>query len=286
MKLPITRETAGWATSVTRSQRLAALEPVEDADDDLADLVLVGGDPLRREAGLEERLEAVVLGRVHADEHRPRQLDREDLVDHDDAAEFGGVGLPVAADRVDVVGAWSPTRSPSPAGSSVTSEVQWTGHSPRIRLNSSVRRAVDPVLALEHELVLDVSLSGGDLGLVGHARGILLAGWPVFQDRAVSGAALHRRLRSPLGDRRGAETARLSARRPLPWGGSELARLRLCGGHGPKERSEGIDVPAWASVNLHAWSLVRREGGSHRVRTLKLTLRFSVYSEVSKGGCG
>ena len=90
---------------------LAALEPVEHAGDDLADLVLVGGDPLRREAGLEERLEPVVLGRVHADEHRPRQLDREDLVDHDDAAEFGGVGLPVAADRVDVVGAWSPTRS-------------------------------------------------------------------------------------------------------------------------------------------------------------------------------
>ncbi len=104
MKLPITRETAGWATSVTRSQRLAPLEAVEHADDDLADLVLVGGDPLRREPGLEERLEPVVLGRVHADEHRPRQLDREDLVDRDDAAQFGGVGLPVAADRVDVVG--------------------------------------------------------------------------------------------------------------------------------------------------------------------------------------
>jgi hypothetical protein len=50
--------------------RLAALEPVEHADDDRADLVLVLGDPLRREAALEERLEAVVLGRVHPDEHR------------------------------------------------------------------------------------------------------------------------------------------------------------------------------------------------------------------------
>ena len=31
MKLPITRETTGWATSLTRSQRLAAVEPVEHA---------------------------------------------------------------------------------------------------------------------------------------------------------------------------------------------------------------------------------------------------------------
>ena len=104
MKLPITRETTGWATSLTRSQRLAALEPVEHADDDRADRVLVVGDPLRREAALEERLEAVVLGRVHADEHRPRELEREDRRAARDAAEFGGVGLPVAADRVDVLG--------------------------------------------------------------------------------------------------------------------------------------------------------------------------------------
>ena len=72
MKLPITRETTGWATSVTRSQVSRPVEPVEHADGDLADLVLVLGDPLRREAALEERLEPVVLGRVHADEHRLR----------------------------------------------------------------------------------------------------------------------------------------------------------------------------------------------------------------------
>ena len=55
---------------------LAAVEPVEHADGDLADRVLVLGDPLGREAALEERLEAVVLGRVHPDEHRPRELER------------------------------------------------------------------------------------------------------------------------------------------------------------------------------------------------------------------
>ena len=103
MKLPITRETTGWATSVTRSHVSRPVEPVEHADDDRADLVLVGGDPLRREARLEEGLDSIVLGRVHADEHRPRKLDREDLGDQGDAAEFRGVGLPVAADRVHVV---------------------------------------------------------------------------------------------------------------------------------------------------------------------------------------
>ena len=79
MKLPITRETTGWATSETRSHGLAALEPVEHVDGDRADLVLVVGDPLRREPALEERLEPVVLGRVHPDEHRPRELEREDV---------------------------------------------------------------------------------------------------------------------------------------------------------------------------------------------------------------
>ena len=58
--------------------RLAAVEAVERAGGDLADLVLVLGDPLRREAALEQRLEPVVLGRVHADEHRLGQLERDD----------------------------------------------------------------------------------------------------------------------------------------------------------------------------------------------------------------
>ncbi|CAA9531264.1 MAG: hypothetical protein AVDCRST_MAG85-3696 [uncultured Solirubrobacteraceae bacterium] len=82
---------------------VAALEPVEHAARDRADLVLVLGDPLRREPALEERLEAVVLRRVHPDEHRARQLDGEDrLADRGDAAELGRVGLPVLADRAHV----------------------------------------------------------------------------------------------------------------------------------------------------------------------------------------
>ena len=80
MKLPITRATTGWATSVDEVARLAALEPLEHVDRDRADRVLVLGDPLRREAALEERLDPVVLGRVHADEHRLLQLERQDRV--------------------------------------------------------------------------------------------------------------------------------------------------------------------------------------------------------------
>ena len=66
MKLPITRETTGCATSVTRSQLATAGDAVEHALGDRADPVLVLGDPLRREAALEEHLQAVVLRRVHA----------------------------------------------------------------------------------------------------------------------------------------------------------------------------------------------------------------------------
>ena len=67
--------------------------------------VLVRGDPLRGEAALEERLDAIVLGRVHADEHRPRELERDHQVGGGDSAQFRGVGPPVVADRRDVLGA-------------------------------------------------------------------------------------------------------------------------------------------------------------------------------------
>ena len=93
MKLEITRETTGWATSETRSQRLAPLQAVEHLARDRADALLVVGDPLRREAPLEERLDAVVLGWVLADEHRAHELEREDLGEHRHAAELRGVGL-------------------------------------------------------------------------------------------------------------------------------------------------------------------------------------------------
>ena len=104
MKLPITRETTGWATSATRSQVSRPSRRSSTSIDDLADRGLVRGDPLGREAGLEQHLQAVVLGRVHADEHRAQQLEREALGHRGDAAELGRVRLPVAADRVDVVG--------------------------------------------------------------------------------------------------------------------------------------------------------------------------------------
>ena len=84
---------------------LAAFEPVEHGDRDLADRVLVVGDALGREASLEQRLEPVVLGRIHPDEHRLDQLERHDRVAQErDPADLGGVGLPVAADLVDVLG--------------------------------------------------------------------------------------------------------------------------------------------------------------------------------------
>ena len=93
MKLPITRETAGWATSVTRSQvsRPSSRSSTPMTISRIASswaAIRFGVKPAWKSA-----FEPVVLGRVHADEHRPRQLDREDLVDHDDAAQFGGVGL-------------------------------------------------------------------------------------------------------------------------------------------------------------------------------------------------
>ncbi len=68
--------------------RLAPGEPVEHAHGDRADRVLVIGDALGRETALEQRLQAVVLGRVHADEHRARQLDRKAGRGDHHAAEF------------------------------------------------------------------------------------------------------------------------------------------------------------------------------------------------------
>ena len=104
MKLPITRETTGWATSVTRSQRLAALEPVEHPCTISRIACSWAAIRFGVKPAWNSAFSAVVLRRVHADEHRLHELEREHRRDRRDAAEFRGVGLPVSADRMDVVG--------------------------------------------------------------------------------------------------------------------------------------------------------------------------------------
>ena len=80
-------------------------DSVEHLDRDLADRVLMLGDPLRCEAALEQRLDAVVLGRVHADEHALLQLQRDRVGEARHAASLGRIGLPVEADLAHVRGA-------------------------------------------------------------------------------------------------------------------------------------------------------------------------------------
>src|SRR4051812_43183484 len=128
MKLPITRATTGWATSSTRSHEsrpsrrsstVVAISRISSSwsamrfgvkpawKSALTRSCFGGAHPLEHPPGpprLEERLDAVVLRRVHPDEHRARQLEREDDVDRRDAPGLGRVRLPVAADGVDVVG--------------------------------------------------------------------------------------------------------------------------------------------------------------------------------------
>ena len=177
MKLPITRETTGWATSETRSQRLAAVQPVEHLARDRADRILVVGDPLGREAALEERLDAIVLGRVHADEHRPGELHRERRRRRD-AAEFGGVGLPVAADRVDVLGG----RHRPEAGLLGTSGAPEALGSVHRTLATHapehlVRRAVLPQRFLRQFNVADIAFDGRHVSLPCRWPNYVLSRW-------------------------------------------------------------------------------------------------------------
>src|SRR5262249_51159735 len=65
--------------------------------------VLVLGDPLRSEAALEEHLEPVVLRRVHADERRLLQLERDRVGEAGDAAALRGGGLVIEADLANVL---------------------------------------------------------------------------------------------------------------------------------------------------------------------------------------
>src|SRR5204862_4943909 len=136
----------------------ATLESVEHADDDGADLVLVLGDALGLESLLEYLLDAIVLWRVHADEHRPRELDREDrLADRGDAAELGGVRLPVATHGGDVLGSRDRPEAllerelrdlRGPMQRAVRAQL----------LEQLMRRTVQPPLAVEHP---DVVQGGG-----------------------------------------------------------------------------------------------------------------------------
>jgi hypothetical protein len=81
-----------------------AVELVEAVAHDLADPVLVLGDPLGREAALEQRLQAVMLRRVLRDEHAALHLERHDRVgQRRDPSELRAEGLPVHRHRAYVV---------------------------------------------------------------------------------------------------------------------------------------------------------------------------------------
>jgi hypothetical protein len=144
---------------------LAPVHAVQDARRDGADRVLVLGDALGGEAALEERLEAVVLGRVHADEHRPHQFHRQHRVrQRGDAPALGRVGLPVAADGVHVGGLGDRPES-------VLLGILRDALGPVDRTlgpqaaEELVRRAVLPQLALRDQDLLD----GDGVGVGGHA---------------------------------------------------------------------------------------------------------------------
>jgi hypothetical protein len=120
---------------------------------DRADGVLVIRDALGRKAALEERLQAVVLGRVHPDEHRLHELEREDRVAQQrDAADLGGVGLPVAADLVHVLGLRD---RPVALLGGVLGDLVGPVHGAAVAqlLEGVVRRAVLPQLAFGHQQV-------------------------------------------------------------------------------------------------------------------------------------
>jgi hypothetical protein len=147
----------------------------------------VVGDALGREAGLEQRLQAVVLGRVHPDEHRSRELDREAGRRHHHAAGFGGVGLPVAAHRVDVLG-----RGHRPEacllGKLFEALGPVDGAALAHLLEHAQRRTVLPVLALGEFDACDVTPDRCHLKtlLVAavDARSMVLAGWPICAPRS------------------------------------------------------------------------------------------------------
>ncbi len=163
MKLPITRETTGWAMSLTTSQVSRPSSRSSTSHRDRPDLVLVLGDPLRREPALEESLEPVVLGRVHRDEHRGHQLERDRVRERHAAAALGGEGLPVAAHGVDVL-----RRDDRPEAGLVRVVLDLRPVDRTLvpqAFEDLVRRPVPPVLR-----VADVDLVEALIGLGGHLR--------------------------------------------------------------------------------------------------------------------
>ena len=159
---------------------LLAAQAVEQLGDDRADVVLVRGDPLGREAGLEQRLQTVVLGRVHADEHRLRELEREHVRDGGDAGRRG-VGLPVARDRVDVIGGRDRPEAPllgvlgdarGPVDRALAAHL----------LEELERRAVLPQRALCHQRVLEIAANGRHLISPPRRGSLRRSYWPSGQD--------------------------------------------------------------------------------------------------------
>src|SRR5207245_1096941 len=122
------------------------------------------------------------LGRVHADEHRPRKLDRKDPRDRGDAAEFRGVGAPVATHRVDVVGRG---HRPVAVLLGVLADLRGEVHRtlPAQLLEQRIRRSLQPMLAIPDENVLEVAANRRHLAswcCRGSCPAILLAGWPAW----------------------------------------------------------------------------------------------------------
>ncbi len=138
---------------------LTAGHAIEHVTHDRADRALVRGDALGREAGLEECLDAVVLGRVHPDEHRPRELEREDVRQRGDASEFGGVRAPVAADRVDVI---RPRDRPEPWLARELGEALGPVDRALVAqaLEQLVRRSPLPQLTLGDEDLVEIDVAG------------------------------------------------------------------------------------------------------------------------------
>src|SRR5439155_1856369 len=148
---------------------LPARETIEDVDGDRPDRVLVCCDPLGGEASLEERLDAVVLGRVHSDEHRLHELERKDRRGGGDAPALRRVGLPIAAHRVYVVrGRYRPV----PRFPGIFGDVRAPVDGALLPESSKqlVRRPVLPLLTLDNELVLEIAAGRRHRGPRGRFR--------------------------------------------------------------------------------------------------------------------